>query len=66
MWVWSDELADRFPAFRPRRQTNLPLIAYAVEQDSDLEVLARTVLLGSPRREDPDVRHCDVPSAAER
>jgi len=66
MWVWSDELADRFPAIRPRRQTNLPLIAYAVEQEADLEALARAVLLGSLRRQDPHVHHCDVPPVGKR
>lgn len=66
MWVWSDELADRFPAFRPRRKANLPLIAYAIEQDADIEAFARAVLLGSLTREDPDAHHRDVPSVAKR
>jgi hypothetical protein len=66
MWVWSDELADRFPAMRPRRQRSLPLIAYAVEQESDLEALARAVLLGSLRRQDSHVHHRGVRPVAGR
>jgi hypothetical protein len=66
MWVWSDELADRFPAMRPRRQENLPLIAFAVEQEADLEALARAVLPESLRRQDSHVYHRGVPPAARR
>ena len=66
MWVWSDELADRFPAMRPRGQENLPLIAFAVEQEADLEALARAVLPGSLRRQDSHVHHRGVPPAAGR
>jgi len=47
MWVWSDELAERFPAIRSREVTNVPLIAYSVEQETNLEDFAREIL-GSP------------------
>ena len=50
MWVWSDELADRFPAMGPQRGANLPLIAYAIEGETDLEMLASDVLT-APLRE---------------
>lgn len=49
MWVWSDELADRFPAIHPGKRTGLPLIAYSVEREIDLEAFAREVLVGSHR-----------------
>jgi len=44
VWVWSDELVDRFPAMGTQENVNLPLIAYAIEGETDLEVLARSVL----------------------
>ena len=44
MWVWSDELADRFPAIRPQQEMTIPLVAYAVEHGADLEDFAREVL----------------------
>ena len=44
MWVWSDELADRFPAIQGRENVGVPLIAYAVEQEVDLEALAREIV----------------------
>ena len=49
MWVWSDELADRFPAIRPTEGLKVPLIAYAVDGEADLETLAREVL-AAPNR----------------
>jgi hypothetical protein len=50
MWVWSDELANRFPAIQGREGVGVPLIAYAVEQEVDLEALAREIVrsLGEP------------------
>ena len=44
MWVWSDELADRFPAIRSQQEAAFPLVAYAVDQEADLEVVAHEVL----------------------
>ena len=44
MWVWSDELADRFPAIQDREDVGVPLIAYAVEQEVDLEAFAREIV----------------------
>jgi len=44
VWVWSDELVDRFPAMGTQENVNVPLIAYAVEGETDLEMLARDVL----------------------
>ena len=44
MWVWSDELAARFPAIQSREAAGIPLIAYAVEQEVDLETLAREIV----------------------
>ena len=41
MWVWSDELVDRLPTIQSREDVNVPLIAYAVEQEVDLEAFAR-------------------------
>ena len=49
MWVWSDDLAERFPAFRTLEEVNAPLIAYAVEGEDDLEPLAREVLSAPTR-----------------
>ena len=47
MWVWSDELAERFPAIRSREETDVPLVAYSVEQETNLEDFTRDIL-GSP------------------
>jgi hypothetical protein len=44
MWVWSDELADRFPAIRGQQGIAIPLVAYAVEHEADLEVFADEIL----------------------
>jgi len=44
MWVWSDELADRFPAIQGRETLGIPLMAYAVEQEADLEAFAREIV----------------------
>lgn len=53
MWVWSDELVDRFPAMGTHESVNVPLIAYAIEGETDLEILARDVL-AAPSREAAD------------
>jgi hypothetical protein len=66
MWVWSDELAARFPAIRSDKQSTLPLIAYAVERGADLEALAREVLVGSHRPPESRLRHGGVPSSSGR
>ena len=47
MWVWSDELAERFPAIRSHAEADVPLVAYSVEQETNLEDFARDIL-GSP------------------
>lgn len=44
MWVWSDELANRFPAMSRKPEAAVPLIAYAVDQETDLEDFAREIL----------------------
>ena len=49
VWVWSDELVDRFPAMGEPEYVGVPLVAYAIEGDADLEVLARDVLLRATR-----------------
>ena len=52
MWVWSDELADRFPTIQGREDVGVPLIAYAVEQEVDLEVFAREIVRSQPEPSD--------------
>ena len=52
MWVWSDELADRFPAIREREDANVPLMAYAVEQEVDLEAFAREIVRSQRKMRD--------------
>jgi hypothetical protein len=53
MWVWSDELADQFPAVQPRTKRGIPLVAYSVERETDLEAFARKVLLASSQEDRP-------------
>ena len=55
VWVWSDELADRFPAMQTQENAAVPLIAYAVEGESDMERLARDVLALTPREQPQSV-----------
>ena len=52
MWVWSDELADRFPAIQGREDTNVPLMAYAVEREVDLEAFAREIVRSQRKMSD--------------
>ena len=42
--MWSDELVDRLPTIQSREDVNVPLIAYAVEQEVDLEAFAREIV----------------------
>lgn len=44
MWVWSDELVERVSTEGVDRREHVPLVAYAVGPDADLEVLANEVL----------------------
>src|SRR5665811_2103659 len=41
MWVWTDELVDRVDAVRKSERQRVPLMAYAVDDEVDLEALAR-------------------------
>ena len=66
MWVWSDELAERFPAIRSREETNVPLVAYSVEQETNLEDFARDILGSSPGLGDSSLREASSPSASGR
>lgn len=66
VWVWSDELAERFPAFRPLEGRTVPLIAYAVEGEVDLETLAREVLAAPARSRTGDGRSRGFTVGAER
>jgi hypothetical protein len=66
MWVWSDELATRFPADGFSEQDASPLVAYAVEQEADLEALAREVLRASQRLEDSRRPESGTPSIPKR
>lgn len=67
VWVWSDELAARFPAIRPLvGRRDVPLIAYAVEGESDLETLAREVLAAPTRSQTGEDQGRRVTVAAER
>ena len=66
MWVWSDELADRFPADQPREQDGVRLVAYAVGQETDLEALAREVLDGSRWLKNCELPESGIPSNSER
>ncbi|MGB9357278.1 MAG: hypothetical protein WCC01_01870 [Acidimicrobiia bacterium] len=53
---------DRFPAMGAQQGTHVPLIAYAVEGEMDLETLARDVL-AAPLR-DPATQGALDPSEA--
>ena len=66
MWVWSDELASRFPADQACEQDGSPLVAYAVEQATDLEALAREVLGASRWLKDSEGPESGIPSVDER
>jgi len=44
MWVWSDELVERVSAEGVDKRERVPLVAYAVGPDADLEELANEVL----------------------
>jgi hypothetical protein len=47
MWVWSDELVERVSIASVDGLAGLPLVAYAVGSDADLEELALEVLSGT-------------------
>lgn len=47
MWVWSDELVERVSITGVDGLAGLPLVAYAVVSEADLEELALEVLSGS-------------------
>ena len=66
MWVWSDELANRFPVDHAREQDGSPLVAYAVEQETDLQALAREVLGASRWLKNSERPETDIPSVAQR
>lgn len=51
-WVWTDELVQRLDADEPRGW--VPLIAYRVGPDEDLDLLARLLVLGERRVDTPD------------
>jgi len=64
VWVWSDELVDRFPAVGTQERGNLPLVAYAIEGETDLELLAEAVL-AAPVRESANQGSLNHSEAAE-
>ena len=45
MWVWSDELVDRVPGDDMTGLERVPLIAYAVGSDADLDELAAALVV---------------------
>lgn len=47
MWVWSDELAARVSLDGVDLRERLPLVAYAVGSETDLDELAVEVLGGT-------------------
>ena len=44
MWVWSDELVERVSTEGVDKRERVPLVAYAVGPDADLDELANDVL----------------------
>jgi len=46
MWVWSDELVERLPSDDGEGWERVPLVAYAVRSDADLDEFASKVLIG--------------------
>ena len=58
MWVWSDELVERVSITGVDRLAGLPLVAYTVGSDADLEELALEVLSPS-EAERADLRSAD-------
>ncbi|MEA3511449.1 MAG: hypothetical protein U9R51_08450 [Actinomycetota bacterium] len=56
MWVWSDELVERVSRDTGQVQERVPLVAYAVGLEVDLDQLAREILDGSSvAEEEPQV-----------
>ncbi len=51
MWVWSDELVERMSGDSANDRVRVPLIAYAVASEADLDALASEVLFGLQREE---------------
>ena len=43
MWVWTDELMESQETDRQVTGRELPLVAYAIEGERDLETLAREI-----------------------
>jgi hypothetical protein len=46
MWVWSDELVERMSGDGADARERVPLVAYAVGSEADLDELASEVLYG--------------------
>ena len=46
MWVWSDELVERMSGDGANDRQRVPLVAYAVGSEADLDALASEVLSG--------------------
>lgn len=44
MWVWSDELMKRVDDQVPGRSAGIPLVAYAVAPETDLDAFAAEML----------------------
>lgn len=48
-WVWTDELMQQFESNEPQRW--VPLVAYRIDRDEDIERLARAIVLGGAARD---------------
>ncbi len=66
MWVWSDELVGRFPGIRPNDGAPLPLLAISVNDEADLESLARDVVREYESRSERAVATGDGSTGTER
>ncbi len=64
MWVWSDELVERVSIDGVEVQERVPLVAYAVGSEADLDEFASEVL-DATRANAVDVRQAP-PGAADR
>jgi len=66
MWVWSDELAERFPEIRSNEGRNVPLVAYSFEHGANLEEFARNILGPAPKLRDSLGSEANSPSTSAR
>ena len=66
MWVWSDELASRFPEIRSDGSAPFPLLAVQVGAETDLEAVARAVIREYQPGDDRATSGCERPASAAR